>query len=92
MSGRKLSSSSGRKNSAFSKKSLRPSVFQQPVLKGGYLEKQSSGPVKKWQSRYFEISGHYLNYYEKKEARSEQAVKGAFDLTIEVNDGSTVKP
>jgi tetratricopeptide (TPR) repeat protein len=95
--------SSGRKNSAFSKKSLRPSVFQQPVLKEGYLEKQSSGTVKKWQSRYFEISGHYLNYYDKKEARSEQAVKGAFDLnhirevnaaatsiTIEVNDGSTV--
>jgi tetratricopeptide (TPR) repeat protein len=104
MSGRKLSSPSGRKNSAFSKKSLRPSVFQQLVLKEGYLEKQSSGAVKKWQSRYFEISGHYLNYYEKKEARSEQAVKGAFDLnhireanaagtaiTIEVNDGSTVK-
>jgi tetratricopeptide (TPR) repeat protein len=103
MSGRK-SSFPGRKNSAFSKKgSLRPSVFQQPVLKEGYLEKLSSGTVKKWQSRYFEISGHYLNYYEKKEARSEQAVKGAFDLkhirevsaaatsiTIEVNDGSTV--
>jgi hypothetical protein len=101
MSGRKLSPSSGRKNSAFSKKSLRPSVFQQ-------LEKQSSGAVMKRQSRSFEISGHYLNYYEKKEARSEQAVKGAvkgaFDLnhirevsaaatiiTIEVNDGSAVK-
>jgi hypothetical protein len=42
MSGRKPSFS-GRKNRAFSKKSLRPSVFQQPVLKEGYLEKQSSG-------------------------------------------------
>jgi serine/threonine protein kinase len=92
------------KSSFHGRKSLRPSVCQQPVLKEGYLEKQSSGAVKKWQSRYFEISGHYLNYYEKREARSEQAVKGAFDLkhiqevsaaatsiTIEVDDGSTVK-
>jgi hypothetical protein len=30
----------------------------------GFLEKQSSGALgKRWQRRFFVISGHYLNYY-----------------------------
>eukprot|EP00935_MAST-01C_sp_MAST-1C-sp1_P000100 g100.t1 len=57
-------------------------MFQQLVLKEGYLEKESSSRLmKKWQSRYFELSGHYLKYYEKKEAiKSDETVKGAVDV------------
>ena len=69
-----------RSSSAFKADMSRQSVFKQPVLKEGYLEKQSSGLMKKWQSRYFELSGHYLKYYEKKEGKSDDTLKGAVDL------------
>ena len=51
------------------------------VLQEGYAQKQSSGLVKKFQSRYFVLSGHYLRYYENKDSndRSEQP-KGVVDL------------
>ena len=29
-----------------------------------YLQKLASGKIKRWQSRYFQLSGHYLKYYE----------------------------
>jgi hypothetical protein len=66
---------------------MRASVFQQAVLKEGYLEKLSSGLMKKWLSRYFELSGHYRKYYEKKETKSDATLKGVVDLNdvIEVN-------
>jgi len=80
MADRKPSFYGRRKTGAFAKAGMRGSVFQQPVLKEGYLEKQSSGMVKKWQSRYFELSGHYLKYYEKKEGKSDETLKGAVDL------------
>jgi hypothetical protein len=93
----------GRKKSAFSKVRLRGSVFEQSVLKEGYLVKQSSGMTKSWQSRYFELSGHYIKYYEKKEVKSDETLKGAVDLkdvhkvtsagaklAIVMNDGTTL--
>ena len=93
----------GRKKSAFSKARLRGSVFEQSVLKEGYLLKQSSGMTKSWQSRYFELSGHYIKYYEKKETKSDKEIKGAVDLkdvrkvtsageklAIVMNDGTTL--
>jgi hypothetical protein len=49
------------------------------ALKEGYLEKKASGVIKQWHSRYFELSGHYLSYYEKKDQRSGEA-KGTVDL------------
>ena len=57
------------------------------VLQEGYAQKQSSGLVKKFQSRYFVLSGHYLRYYENKDSndRNEQP-KGVVDL----NDVRTV--
>jgi cytoskeletal protein RodZ len=78
---RKGSLSRQRKSSAFDKSSQRRSVFQQPILREGYLEKQSSGRIQKWQSRYFELSGHYLKYYENKETKSDETLKGAVDLS-----------
>jgi Leucine-rich repeat (LRR) protein len=82
---------------------MRGFVFEQSVLKEGYLEKQSSGMTKSWQSRYFELSGHYIKYYEKKETKSDEALKGAVDLkdvrkvtsagtkiAIVMNDGTTL--
>jgi MoxR-like ATPase len=60
--------------------SLWATVFQQSILMEGYLEKQSSGILMKWQSRYFELSGHYLKYYQNKETKSDETLKGAVDL------------
>ena len=48
------SSASGRKGSAFDKIRRRGSMLGQPVLREGFLEKQSSGLIKQWQRRYFE--------------------------------------
>ena len=69
----------GRKNSSRFKKDRhthRSSMFGQSVLKEGYLEKESSGMLKKWQRRYFELSGHYLKYYETKEAQAQVQTSG----------------
>ena len=50
-----------RKGSAFAKSSpRRASVLEGGVGLSGYLVKKSSGPIQQQQSRYFEISGHYL--------------------------------
>jgi hypothetical protein len=54
--GRK-SSSAGRK-STMGKASRRGSVFDNSTTMHGYLEKMSSGALKRWQSRYFELGGH----------------------------------
>jgi hypothetical protein len=102
MLSRKLSNK--RKGSRFAKGGMRTSVFQQAVLKEGYLEKLSSGLAKQWLSRYFELSGHYLKYYEKKETKSDVMLKGVVDLNdvnkvhaegvqiiVALNDGSTIK-
>ena len=57
------------------------------LLHSGYLEKQSGGAMlKKWQSRYFELAGHYLKYYKNKETKSDDGLKG----TIDVRDISEV--
>jgi hypothetical protein len=93
-----------RKGSRFAKDGMRASVFQQVVLKEGYLEKLSSGFVKKWLIRYFELSGHYLKYYEKKETKSDATLKGVVDLkdvsevnaegahiVVALNNGVTIK-
>eukprot|EP00935_MAST-01C_sp_MAST-1C-sp1_P002436 g2436.t1 len=83
-SSRKSSAGRQRKGSGsrFDKKkaSWRSSVFQQSVIKEGYLEKQSSGMIKQWQRRYFELSGHYLKYYEDKGTKSDDTVKGTIDV------------
>jgi MoxR-like ATPase len=77
---RKSSRFRGRSKSSFAKMGMRSSVFQQSILMEGYLEKQSSGILMKWQSRYFELSGHYLKYYQNKETKSDETLKGAVDL------------
>jgi hypothetical protein len=50
------------------------------VIFEGYLEKLSSSPIQKWQSRYFQIAAHYLRYYEKKGATTDELLKGVVDL------------
>ena len=66
-------------------------MLGQSVIKEGYLEKQSSGLVKKWQSRYFELSGHYLKYYEKKEEiKSDETIKGVVDARAMPNWSTSV--
>ena len=46
------------------KSKLRLSVFGAPVRRNGVLLKRSSGVLKRWQERAFELSGHYLRYYD----------------------------
>ena len=70
----------GRKKSGFLKSGFRPSVFQVPG-KTGFLEKKSTGLVKRRIRRYFEIAGHYLRYYDSdKNTDSESSLKGAVNL------------
>jgi len=47
----------------------------------GYLKKKSHGPIKKWQTRYFELNRHILTYWDdapSKEAKEEP--KGEFNM------------
>jgi hypothetical protein len=74
-------------SSAFTKRpnSLRGSIFEQIIVKEGYLQKLSSGLLSKWQSRYFELSGHYLKYYKKRDIGSDDSffkkeLRGVIDL------------
>jgi hypothetical protein len=75
------STGKGRKSRKASKKNPRPSARSSSaaVLIEGPLMKRSTGVLKRWQSRYFVIAGHYLKY-----ADDEQAVitnpKAAVDL------------
>jgi hypothetical protein len=73
--------------SSFNKKNFRKSVFVEDgsaVLQSGYLQKQSTGVFKRWQKRFFLVSGHYLKYYESeadsKGEKSESKLKGTIDL------------
>ena len=81
MDPRRKSSGRGRKSSAFDKTARRASMVGQLVIKEGYLNKQASGLIKKWQTRYFVLAGHYLKYYEKKEeTKSDETIKGVVDV------------
>jgi hypothetical protein len=56
-------------------KDMRASVYSGEVAREGYLEKKSSRG--KYQSRYFEISSHYLKYYQDS---TKTGIKAACDL------------
>ena len=36
--------------------------------------------MRQWQARYFELAGHYLKYYENKQTKSDETVKGKIDV------------
>jgi hypothetical protein len=74
---RKASFYGARRKTSFQKTGLRGSVFGEVVMKEGYLEKKGRGVMKQWQSRYFELAGHYMSYSEKK---GDDSVKGTVDL------------
>ena len=70
-----------RASSSFSKADrdeLRASAYGVGAARSqcGYLLKQTSGAVKRWQRRFFFMQGHYLNYMETQESTG---VKGALD-------------
>jgi len=47
----------------------------------GYLKKKSKNPLKKWQTRYFDLNRHTLTYYETAPSPDEkQAPKGGFNM------------
>ena len=62
--------------SARVKANFRASMTQESAMHGGLLEKRSSGIIKRWQWRYFSITGHYLRYSAAKGA----PVQSAYDL------------
>ena len=72
---RKASFYGARRKTSFQKTGLRGSVFGEVVMKEGYLK--GRGVLKQWQSRYFELAGHYMSYSEKK---GDDSVKGTVDL------------
>ena len=59
---------------------IRGSVFEADIMMQGYLEKLSSGMVKRWQSRYFELAGLYLKYFERAFPRTPDNVRGVIYL------------
>jgi len=47
----------------------------------GYLKKKSNNPLKKWQTRYFDLNRHILTYYEAAPSQEEkQKPKGEFNM------------
>jgi len=47
----------------------------------GYLKKKSNNPLKKWQTRYFDLNRHILTYYETAPSPDEkQEPKGEFNM------------
>jgi MOB kinase activator 1 len=60
---------------------LRTSALDGSIITQGYLEKLSSGLVKRWQKRYFVTTGHYLNYSEsEQDAQTGSGIKSSIDL------------
>jgi ankyrin repeat protein len=51
-----------------SKNTFRASVYEGETKAEGYLSKQTTGFRKRWQNRFFVLSGHYLKYYEVRES------------------------
>ena len=63
-------------SASISKRNFRSSTTTSPAVIEGYLEKKSSGIVKRWQQRWFSVAGHYLRYHES----DGSPVAGALDL------------
>eukprot|EP00937_MAST-01D_sp_MAST-1D-sp2_P005555 g5555.t1 len=59
---------------------IRRSVFENEISVQGYLEKLSSGMMKRWQSRYFELAGLYVKYFERAFPRTPDHVRGVIYL------------
>ena len=92
-------SASGKKGrSSRSKTNFRSSVTGEQSLWTGQLEKRSSGLIKKWQARSFELTGHYLNYFEGDDVRSAHdlnrlarvAAPSEREVTLEFDDGASL--
>jgi hypothetical protein len=80
----------GRKTSGFSKEGLLDAFrdkegFGGAVVMEGLLRKKASGPIPRWQERYFTVQGSFLKYYtERPEGMSaylETNLKGTLDLS-----------
>jgi hypothetical protein len=79
-------------------------AFEETVTMQGYLQKGSSGMVKRWQNRYFELAGTYFKIFEAAFPRTRSTCKGVINLdglksceldegviTIELSDGREMK-
>jgi hypothetical protein len=71
-----------RKKRGSFEKSQRESVYNSAVLLCGLLAKKSGGAVARWQKRYFEAAGHYLNYYADE---SKFELKGSLDMSSTIS-------
>ena len=64
----------------FSKGGKRSASGEGSVIKEGYLNIKSTGRFKKWQTQYFELSGHYLKYYKVRVRRCTRAY--CYDMVV----------
>ena len=57
----------------------RASLSSSSVVVQGYLQKQSTGVVKRWQERFFTLEGDFLKYFKSEADVASKALKGALD-------------
>jgi DNA segregation ATPase FtsK/SpoIIIE-like protein len=74
------------RKTAFSKQNMRGSVVSEEahVIHEGQLQKLSSGSFARYQTRFFQLSGHYIRYYESRSAVTGNGrnLKGFLDLNL----------
>jgi hypothetical protein len=70
---------------------MRDSMRDSEVILEGYLAKQSTGIKKAWQTRYFELSGHYLKYYTSAAKGEVKAVADMNELQMVESDSAEMK-
>jgi hypothetical protein len=59
-------------------KPTRKSIVEVKVTKEGSLDKQTQGKFKRWQTRYFTLAGHYLQYTDNE--KGIRSVKALIDI------------
>ena len=57
-------------------------VTEDMVIIDGYLQKLSSGPMQRYQSRYFQVSTHYLRYFAVSEATRRCAARRTNSIRV----------
>ena len=76
------------RKSSFRKANFRQSVFDHPIRKEGYVDKQASNLLSNWQRRFFTLQGPYIKYYADKN-KIQRDLKGVLDLRVDIDDAKT---
>jgi hypothetical protein len=57
-------------------------VFEYPSLHVGQLEKRGQSGLRRWQTRYYELSGHYLKRFKQRHPRNQSTIQSVIDLRL----------